>query len=210
MTRAWPVEDVDPDASLAENARRILAVRMAEYYSYARVVPIEDAIEALHDLRISAKRLRYTLELFRKVFGELGETQIGRVKAIQEELGSLHDHDVRMDLIEDELRGLGKEMVGAVGRALSAAPEADHAAIQAAALRPPPDDPRRGLLALLGREQRRRRERYLAFRRLWDRFEAEGMRADLAALSSSPLGTPDRSSEHGRVEVAIAGKGSSS
>ena len=59
---------------------------------------LETATEELHNLRISAKRLRYTLELFRAVFGESGERQIERVKAIQEELGNLHDADVRIAL----------------------------------------------------------------------------------------------------------------
>lgn len=186
MSRAWPVEDLDPDASLATNARRILAVKMAEYYAYAPIVAREDAVTPLHDLRIAAKRLRYSLELFRAVFGEAGSAQIERVKAIQEELGEIHDHDVRIGLIEDELKSVSTEQTAAVGEALADAPSSDHAAITAAAMRPPPDDPRRGLIALLGRQHTGRREHYLAFRDLWDRFAAEGMRADLAALSSTP------------------------
>ena len=91
MTRAWPVKGLDPQASLAENARRILAVRIAEYYSYEPVIAEASASEALHDLRIAAKRLRYTLELFRSVFGDPGERQVKRLRAIQEELGSLHE-----------------------------------------------------------------------------------------------------------------------
>ena len=47
-------------------------------------------------MRISAKRLRYTLELFRPQFGKAGERQIERVKTVQELLGTLHDHDVRI------------------------------------------------------------------------------------------------------------------
>ncbi len=92
MSRAWPVPDIDPDGTLEENARRILAVKMGEFYSYAPIVHAEDEVEALHNLRIAAKRLRYTLELFRVVFGPEGERQIERVKAIQEELGQVHDH----------------------------------------------------------------------------------------------------------------------
>jgi hypothetical protein len=187
MSRAWPVDDVDPAASLAVNARRILAVRMAEFYSYAPMVSDETAVEPLHNLRIAAKRLRYTLELFRSVFGKRGEAQIERIKAIQEDLGALHDHDVRIALIEDELATLTIAQTAAAGAALASAPSADHAAITASALRPPPDDPRRGLLALLGREHVARRARYWAFRELWDRFGGEGMRADLAALSSAPV-----------------------
>ena len=57
-------------------------------------------------MRISAKRLRYTLELFRPQFGKAGERQIERVKKIQELLGTLHDHDVRIELIGEELSQL--------------------------------------------------------------------------------------------------------
>src|SRR5215218_9276808 len=142
MSRAWPVEGIVPEASLATNARRILAVRIAEFYSYAPIVVLETATEELHNLRISAKRLRYTLELFRAVFGESGERQIERVKAIQEELGNLHDADVRIALILDELSELSVEQTAELGKFLAATPLSSHQAITAAALRPPPDDPR--------------------------------------------------------------------
>lgn len=190
MSRAWPVDGLDPEELLAVNARRILAVKMAEFYSYAPIVPIEEAVEALHDLRIATKRLRYSLELFRVVFGDRGAAQIERVKELQEELGAIHDHDVRIVLVEQELASLTATQTAAVGAALATAPGRDHAAITASALRPPPDDPRRGLIALLGRQHVARRERYRAFRELWDRLAAEGMRADLAALSAAPLPPP--------------------
>jgi hypothetical protein len=187
MTRAWPVDDLDPKGALATNARRILAVRMAELYAFSPAVADETAVEPLHDMRIAAKRLRYTLELFRAVFGARGDTQIERIKAIQEELGAIHDHDVRILLIEDELAAVAAEQAAAVGDALAGAPAQDHPAIAASALRPPPDEPRRGLIALLGRQHVARRRRYRAFRDLWHRLNQEGLRADLAVLSSAPL-----------------------
>lgn len=160
MSKAWPVEGIAPEESLAKNARRILAVRIAEFYSYAPIVAQESAIEELHALRIAAKRLRYTLELFRDVFGEVGERQIERVKAMQEALGEVHDHDVRLDLIAEELERLGED--GASDGA----------------------GPRVGLLGLRARQVAGRRAHYLAVRELWDRAMAEGMRQDLAALSA--------------------------
>ena len=54
------------DGPLGDNARRILAVRVAEFYSWEPIVDDDARIEQLHQLRISAKRLRYTLELFRR------------------------------------------------------------------------------------------------------------------------------------------------
>lgn len=190
MSRAWPVQRLDASASLADNARRILAVRVAELYSYAPVVDDQAAIRELHDMRIAAKRLRYTLELFRVVFGEIGERQIERVKAIQEDLGQLHDHDVRIDLIENELRALTAEQLAELNRSLATAPAEDHRSIATAALRPPPDDPRRGLLALLGRQHASRRDRYEIFLGHWRQFAAEGMRRELVALSAFGLPSP--------------------
>lgn len=187
MSRAWPVEGIAPEGTLAENARRILAVRIAEFYSYAPIVSDETATEELHNLRIAAKRLRYTLELFRAVFGEVGERQIERVKAIQEELGNLHDADVRIALIRDELTTLGVEQTADLGKTLAAAPISAHPAITATALRPPPDDPRRGLVALLGREYGARKRSYDAFWATWDKFGREGMRRELVMLSALAL-----------------------
>jgi hypothetical protein len=187
MSRAWPVEGIAPEGTLAENARRILAVRIAEFYSYAPIVSDETATEELHNLRIAAKRLRYTLELFRAVFGEVGERQIERVKAIQEELGNLHDADVRIALIRDELTTLGVEQTADLGKTLVAAPISAHPAITATALRPPPDDPRRGLVALLGREYGARKRSYDAFWATWDKFGREGMRRELVMLSALAL-----------------------
>src|SRR5215217_369352 len=187
MSRGWPVDEVDPDASVIANARRVLAVRIAEFYSFEPVIPHPELSEALHDLRISAKRLRYTLELFRPQLGKAGERQIERVKTIQEILGRLHDHDVRIDLIGDELSRLMVEQSRTMRSDIADASPEELAAIAAAALRPAPDDPRRGLIALLGREHAGRRAAYARFRELWDRCADDGMRRNLVMLSVTPL-----------------------
>lgn len=204
MSRAWRVPGIEPHATLAMNARRILAVRTAELYSYAQIVGIESAIEAHHDMRIAAKRLRYTLELFSVVFGDAGKQQIERIKALQEALGALHDVDVRIELIEDELIELARAQVVEAAAAVRQAAAPDHPALTAAILRPPPDDPRRGLIALLGRQYVARREHYAAFVDLWERFAAEGMRGELAGLSAAvPTEHPASGiTERGKEETA--------
>jgi CHAD domain-containing protein len=162
MSRAWPIPELDPGAPLATNARRILAVRIAELYSYEPVLPDPTATTALHDARIAAKRLRYTLELFGSVFGDAGAKAIARIKGVQEDLGQLHDHDVRIELIDDELAslddGTGED----------------------------PEDPRIGLEALREREQAARAKRHTAVVKRWQRLERDGLRASLVALSSMP------------------------
>ncbi len=183
MSRAWRVKGLRPEAFLAENARKILAVRIGEFYSFAPIVDDDAATEALHDLRIAAKRLRYTLELFRAVFGDEGERQIARAREIQELLGHLHDTDVRIMIIYDELARLGEEQIQQLAHALAETAPEHLLAITSSALRPPPDDPRRGLLNVLGREYARRRKQVMEFRKTWQRFQEEGMRAELVALT---------------------------
>lgn len=184
MAKAWPVPDVDPDASVSLNARRILAVRLSELYSWTPVIPHPRAIEPLHAMRISAKRLRYTLELFAEDFGPEGERAIGQIKEVQALLGTLHDIDVRIDLIEDELAETSLEHARTLGPRLAASDQSEHQAIVSSALRPPPDDPRRGLLSLLSRQHRERQEQYARFVERWAALEAEGMRVRLARLST--------------------------
>jgi CHAD domain-containing protein len=164
MSKAWPVPGIDPAGTLAENARQILAVCTAEYFSYAPIVDIPEAVEQLHALRIAAKRLRYTLELFRDVFAERGEALIDQVKAVQEDLGEIHDHDVRLDLISAELERLDSES--------DEEPE-----------KPTTGDPRIGLIALAERERAAREDRYDAVRQRWHNHGSQ-MRSELVGLSS--------------------------
>ena len=184
MSRAWPVRDIDPHGSVLANARRVLAVRVAEFYSYEPIVPHPEMDEAIHDLRIAAKRLRYTLELFKPQFGEIGARQIGRVKNVQESLGELHDHDVRIEMIGDELSRLMLEQSRQMRSAIAAASPDEVSSIASAALRPPPDDPRRGLIALLAREHDARRAAYARFKQIWDQNAADGMRGELVGLTT--------------------------
>lgn len=179
----WQAHGLDRDAPVIVNARAILRVRIAEFYHYEPIVDDERAMYELHELRIAAKRLRYTLELFSDWFGDPGKTEIERVKAIQEELGNLHDCDVRIAMIEDELVELAGEQMRDLNHRLGMEPEDLHRSLTSAALRPPPDDPRRGLIALLSRQHAARRAAYAAFHKLWQQFAKEGMRADLVKLS---------------------------
>jgi CHAD domain-containing protein len=187
MSKAWPVDNLDPDAPLEQNARAILRVRIGEFYSYEPIVSDPLATTELHNLRISAKRLRYTLELFAGVFGDEATRQIDRVKAVQEALGNIHDLDVRIALINEELVALTTDEIAALDRALSSSHPSTYRALTTAQLRPPPDAPQSGLLALLSRQHADRQEAYRHFKSLWDQFALEGMRDDLTRLSSTRI-----------------------
>ena len=92
--KARKVKGLDPEGSLGDNAERIVAVRLDELCSFVPRVLDPAEVEALHDMRIAAKRLRYVLEVTEPVFGTYARTAGKRVKELQDLLGEIHDADV--------------------------------------------------------------------------------------------------------------------
>src|ERR1035437_5271880 len=76
--------------------------------------------ETLHDLRISTKWLRYTLEFFGETLGPDGPKLLMRASALQEHLGWLHDADVAAKLARDLLVARVDELSRAQADAIGA------------------------------------------------------------------------------------------
>ena len=155
MSRAWPVPNIKPKQSVAKNANRILSVRLDELFSYSQNLPDPDAVAELHNARIAAKRLRYTLELFPALIGKAGAAAIEQLKGIQNDLGIIHDLDVRMDLIANEIETL--------------ADATDEADVNA----------RDGLESLLKRQRASRNRLHRTFVKNWQRLEESDFRGSL-------------------------------
>ena len=79
-------------------------------------------VETLHELRIAAKWLRYSLEFVREALGPETGLLVERVVALQDHLGSLHDADVAASLartfLVEHSEGLSPEETAAIGRYL--------------------------------------------------------------------------------------------
>ena len=63
--KARKVKGLDPDGGFADDARKIVRVRVDELYALAPKALDVERPKKLHDLRIAAKRLRYVLEIAR-------------------------------------------------------------------------------------------------------------------------------------------------
>jgi hypothetical protein len=103
VAKARKVKRIDCREPVDANARRIIATRLAELLSYTSYVDDPGNVVELHDMRIAAKRLRYTLELFRFAFPRELEGHINEIKQIQEHIGDMHDADVMIARVVETL-----------------------------------------------------------------------------------------------------------
>lgn len=101
MARARRVKGIECKGSVIENARRIIEVRLDELLSFSEYVSDPANVTELHDLRIAAKRLRYTLELFRFALPKEVSALIDEIKEVQEHIGDMHDADVMIERVTE-------------------------------------------------------------------------------------------------------------
>ncbi len=73
--------------------------RLAALMQYERWVYNPDAVAEHHAMRIAAKKLRYTMEVYAPLYRRNLKKPLVRVKKIQEILGDLHDCDVWIDTV---------------------------------------------------------------------------------------------------------------
>ena len=79
--------------------------RLAEVLAYDEwVSQPEVPLEQYHQLRIAAKRLRYTMEYFREALGPEVDMLIERIKALQDHLGDLQDCVIAREILTDFLK----------------------------------------------------------------------------------------------------------
>lgn len=188
MAKPLPIPDLDPDRRLRRNARRILAVRIGEAWSYGPAVIHPGRVTELHDMRIAFKRLRYLLEIFQVAFPADLAPFIDEVKGLQDILGEIHDRDVQVPMLHDHLERLDEQdEIAARNLLVETAPARPpganreqafarfHARLEAAGTAPQ----RPGIMALLARRTRERDERYDRFLVEWRRLETAGFRRSL-------------------------------
>ncbi len=184
--KARKVKGLDPDGTLADNAQRIVAVRLAELRSFGPLAVDPEEVEALHDMRIAAKRLRYVLETTRPALRPPGGGRSARGAPAAGPAG--RDPRLRRDAApraraRGRLRAEDAEALefSAGRRARDLEP--------AAATRAPNLDRYRGLEALGAYLTARRGVLHTAFVREWERLEER----DFAAKLSDGLGPQRRS-----------------
>lgn len=161
---------VKPGSSAAKDVRQVVDGRIADLLQHAPIVHDASNREELHDMRIAAKRLRYTIELFKGVFArKQRKAVLDRLETMQELLGNVHDLDTQGDLVGIELHILTD---GEIASTAASDPLLKTARTD-----------RTSLLTLLNRIQKDRQARYEMFVDSWDRLVADGFESDLKSLT---------------------------
>ena len=132
-------------------------------------VRVETNVAELHAMRISAKHLRYTMEIFASLYGEEIKPFINQVKKHQDLLGSIHDADVWMTMIPNFIKEEEQRIVTYFGH----------------------NRPLRrllpGLKAFAANRKVSRGEDYQEFLETWDKTLQEGLWEKLETLINAPM-----------------------
>lgn len=83
-----------PQITYLKMSRAVILDRLKELEKLSTDLFKPFEIEALHEMRIAAKRLRYAVELFQRCWGRSISTYAKRAARVQTALGDLHDCDV--------------------------------------------------------------------------------------------------------------------
>ncbi len=187
MAKAGKIRGLKKRSTLAEAAARTLAVRLAEFEAHLPALDTPEHADALHDLRIAAKRLRYTVELFQDVLPPDASKLIERLKDLQDDLGFIHDRDVLTELARDEHRAAAeREAELLAGVATSPGPRDERLGAGAARLQGPERvaNLAPGLLGLLADAADERRTRLASLHERRQTLQAERFVERLRALTA--------------------------
>ncbi len=186
--KARRVKHLDPSGPLADNAERLVRVRLEELCAFAPAVLDPAAVTELHDMRIAAKRLRYVLEVMSgPCFGPYAKTAGKRAKELQDLLGEIHDCDVQLPRVEALVAELRDADADELRLRAGDAPDLD----PELAAKLPHAHAWRGLIALETYLRARRNLLYDRFRTFWRDLEREGFRARLEyAIAEHPEPAP--------------------
>jgi CHAD domain-containing protein len=162
--KASRVRGLRPGTRLGGAAQRIAKQRVSDLLAFDAAVRDPRNVRELHDLRIAAKRLRYTLEVLGSVLGPVSVVVEAEARALQDLLGEVHDCDVLGPRLAHELALLAAEDALAVATLSDGDPNATARLVRVA----PARTVRQGVQALAVGVAARRAVLYEQFLLRWD------------------------------------------
>lgn len=110
MARPWKIVDLDPNENLKICLHKIALTRYQETFSYEQGTVKGEDLEALHDMRVAARRLRAILRIFRECFpNRKFKKQDERLQTLIGSLGAVRELDVFIGLLDAKRGSLSQK-----------------------------------------------------------------------------------------------------
>ena len=155
-----------------EQAYLAISLGLENMLAYEMYVNQPDRIDELHAMRIAAKRLRYTMEVFEPLYsGDLKQT-LSTVRKVQTSLGDIHDCDVWVNYMPQFLEEERARTLAYYGHTR------------------PFGRLKSGILHLGEERQQRREELYQEFVEFWQLLQDENTWDNMLEQISQPLSEP--------------------
>jgi CHAD domain-containing protein len=108
MAKPWKILDLNPDETLRQCLYKIALTRFQETFSYESGTLKGEDVEVLHDMRVSARRLRAVLRIFRDCYSKKKlKKHDAKLQALIQSLGSVREHDVFLASLNEYRKNLG-------------------------------------------------------------------------------------------------------
>ncbi len=162
QARVYEIEALPAD--LTSRAYEAILLQLEEFLAFEPFVAHPERANELHQMRIAAKHLRYTLEVFAPRYGSAVKRILKVVKEIQGLLGDLHDCDVWLIFLPQFLQEERARTLDYLGA------------------EQPIEELVSGIEALEADRARQRQERYEVFASFWKLTKKYDIWNDLRAL----------------------------
>jgi CHAD domain-containing protein len=170
MAKAAPIHKVTRPDGILRDSVSVILLRFQEMLDFVTAARHVKNQEALHDMRIASKRLRYTIEIFAPTLPSEVIAVLKTIEEIQEQLGALHDLDVLIPVLQEIHE---KETERERRLVLNKQKPLPHLAAE-------------GLLAQIARYKAERQERFATFWLYWDALPSESLAQSLHHLVTPP------------------------
>ena len=141
---------------MLEKAHWHISFRLDDFLAMENWVHLENEVLKHHEMRICAKKLRYTMESFAPLYQNKLAEEIETIKAFQDVLGEMHDCDVWIDYIPKFMQETNAKIESNQKK------KTDTTKLEKA------------LLNFLNFVKEKRKENYVEFVRFWDENKKKG------------------------------------
>jgi CHAD domain-containing protein len=172
VARSPRTQSAQPALSFQALGAQVIKARVKDFSAASPCLYLPAEIKRLHELRILAKRLRYSIDLFSDCWGEEFAAMAKEVAHMQTSLGELHDCDVWINDLGARLKRTARK-----------------ATVHPSELRL-----RAGGAWLLKHFVAKRAEHYAAALERWEQWQADGFLENLGLMLDSDL-SPTKSDQ---------------